>query len=286
MAGSSTGGSLISNDKLKQLYATMLECRLLGQHARQRRHSRQALYSASLGQEAISVGCVIDLEPGDTVFLAPGDSIAALVKGAELRELIGQLYASRSSGEPTLAHNIIGPVSDADKQLQLAKQLAQTNRQQRSSHVVVVFATAPAIAAPRWQRALRFASRHSLPLIIVVENKAGLDLPIRTPRDGFTRITVDGNDVVAVYRVAHESLERVRQAGGPVLIEGRAWQQAGKRVSRADNDPLIHMEQYLKARGLFSQRWKDKLLRQFSREIDSARKAARYLRASPQGAND
>ena len=34
---------------------------------------------------------------------------------------------------------------------------------------------------------------------------------LKAQRDGLTSITVDGNDVVAVYRVAYESLERVRQ---------------------------------------------------------------------------
>ena len=108
MAGSSTGGSLISDAKLKQLYATMLECRLLGQHALRLRNPRRALYSASLGQEAIATGCVIDLEPEDTVVLAPGGSIAGLVKGGELSELIAQLYSLRG-GEPGLARNIISP---------------------------------------------------------------------------------------------------------------------------------------------------------------------------------
>jgi TPP-dependent pyruvate/acetoin dehydrogenase alpha subunit len=285
MAGSSTGGSLISDAKLKQLYATMLECRLLAQHARRLRNPRRALYSASLGQEAMAAGCVIDLEPGDTVVLDPGVSIAGLVKGAELSELVAQLYPPRS-GEPMLAHNILSPSCDADQRLELANQSAQANQQKQTTSVVVAFATAPATASARWRRSLKFAARHSLPLIIVVENKAGLDLPLKAPRDGLTRITVDGNDVVAVYRVAHESLERVRQGGGPVLIEGRTWQQAGKRLRRAESDPLIHMERYLGARGLFSQRWKDQLVRQFSREIDSARKAARYLRASPLVAND
>jgi TPP-dependent pyruvate/acetoin dehydrogenase alpha subunit len=228
---------------------------------------------------------VIDLEPGDTVVLAPGGSIAGLVKGAELSVLIGQLYAP-SSGETRIAHNIITPSSTADQRFKLANQLAQVNQQKQTTNVVVAFSTAPAVASARWQRSLQSAARHSLPLIIVVENKAGLNLPLKVPRDGLTRITVDGNDVVAVYRVAYESLERVRQGGGPVLIEGRAWQQAGKRLRRAETDPLIHMERYLGARGLFSKRWKAQLVRQFSREIDSDREAARYLRASPQVAND
>jgi TPP-dependent pyruvate/acetoin dehydrogenase alpha subunit len=280
MAGSSTGGSLISDAKLKQLYATMIECRLLAQHALRLRNQRRAFYSASLGQEAIAAGCVIDLEPGDTVVLAPGGSITGLVKGAELSELIAQLYAPRGS-EPSLAHNII---SASDQGPAAANQLAQAKQQKKTTSVVVAFATAPATA--RWQGSLTFAARHSLPLILVVENKAGIDLPLKVPRDGLTRIAVDGNDVVAVYRVAYESLERVRQGGGPVLIEGRAWQLAGRRLRRAETDPLIHMERYLGARGLFSKRWKAQLVRQFSREIASARKAARYLRASPQVAND
>jgi len=285
MAGSSTGGSLISNEKLKQLYATMLECRLLTQHARRLRNPRRAPYSTSLGQEAIAAGCVIDLEAEDTVVLAPGLSIAGLVKGAELRVLLGQLYAPRD-GESGLGRNIISPCCGEDQLLELANELAKANKQQQTNRVVVSFATAPAAAFPRWQRSLKFAARHSLPLIIVVENKAGLDLPLKVPRDGLTRITVDGNDVVAVYRVAHESLERVRQGGGPVVIEGRSWQQAGKRVRRSESDPLVHMEEYLGARRLFSRRWKDQLVRQFSRKIASAQEAARYLRASPQAAND
>jgi acetoin:2,6-dichlorophenolindophenol oxidoreductase subunit alpha len=285
MAGSSTGGSLISDAKLKQLYATMLACRLLAQHALRLRNPRRALYTASLGHEAIATGCVIDLEPEDTVLLAPGGSIAGLVKGAELSEMIGQLYAP-SSGEARIAHNIITPFSTAEQHFKLANQLAQTNQQKQTTHVVVAFTTARAAASARWQRSLHSAARHSLPLIIVVENKAGLNLSLKVPRDGLTRITIDGNDVVAVYRVAYESLERVRQGGGPVLIECRTWQQAGKRLRRAESDPLLHMERYLGARGLFSKRWKAQLVRQFSREIGSAREAARYLRASPQVAND
>src|ERR1700732_954655 len=40
MAGNSTGGSLIDDVKLKQLYATMLQCRLLMEHGRRIRRSK------------------------------------------------------------------------------------------------------------------------------------------------------------------------------------------------------------------------------------------------------
>jgi hypothetical protein len=46
------------------------------------------------------------------------------------------------------------------------------------------------------------------------------------------------------------------------------------------------MERYLKAKTLFTSRWKDQLLNQFSRDLDAAVQTARYLRASPPLAND
>ena len=144
---------------------------------------------------------------------------------------------------------------------------------------MVAFATAPAAASARWQKSLKSAARKSLPLIIVVENKAGIDLPLKVPRDGLTRITVDGNDVVAVYRVAYESLERVRQGGGPVLVEGKTYRVSGQTKSspgrQAERDPLAHMERYLKAKKLFTARWKNQLMDEFSQELDAALRAAR-----------
>src|SRR5271155_2137794 len=98
-AGVSTGGSLISDAKLKQLYSTMLQCRLLTERAR-RAHSRNgsaAFYAASVGQEAIATGCAIDLRPEDTI--ASHESItsrviAGLVKGIPLNTTVAELYAN------------------------------------------------------------------------------------------------------------------------------------------------------------------------------------------------
>ena len=82
MAGNSTGGSLIDDAKLKQLYATMLQCRLLSERAgRLRTQPRSAaLYADAMGQEALATGFVMDLRPEDTIALAPRNSIAMLVE--------------------------------------------------------------------------------------------------------------------------------------------------------------------------------------------------------------
>ena len=102
----STGGSLISDAKLKQLYTIMLQCRLLTERAR-RAHNRNGsagLYAASVGQEAIATGCAIDLRAEDAI--ASHESIASriiagLVKGVPLNATVAELYADHVSPIPS-----------------------------------------------------------------------------------------------------------------------------------------------------------------------------------------
>jgi pyruvate dehydrogenase E1 component alpha subunit len=284
MAGTSTGGSLINDEKLKQLYATMLRCRLLTERARPLRRSKK-LSDASLGQEAIAVGCAIDLRPQDTVAVASHDSIVSLVKGAALSEVVAHLYARRNGAGGRTDNIITSASSDWGELFQASSNAAVANKRDNQGNVVMVFTSVAATALDGWHQALRMAARRSLPVIFVVENnpwaepaaraKNGVNkLPLKTQLDGVTSITVDGNDVVAVYRVAYESLERVRRGGGAVLIEAKPYRQHRQVLLNAERDPLTHMEQYLTAKKLFTARWKNELAQQFSRELDAVTKKA------------
>ncbi len=291
-AAASTGGSLIADTKLKQLYATMMRCRLLTERAlRLRKRGRSAgLFDASMGQEAIATGCVIDLLPADSIALEPHNSIAGLVKGVPLSAIAAELH---NQGAP--APNIITAAS-VEEQLGIATSVALANKRKKNSNVVIAFTCQAATALPCWHQALKRAAARTLPIIFVVENNPWEEAARLTERDeedlllqarkyGLTAITVDGNDVVAVYRVAYESLERVRQGGGPVMVEGKTYRTSGqlrRRNERSNGrDPLTHMERYLRAKKLFTPRWKNELIEQFSQELDAALKAARKLPASP-----
>jgi pyruvate dehydrogenase E1 component alpha subunit len=278
-AAVSTGGSLISDAKLKQLYSTMLQCRLLTERAR-RAHSRNgasAFYAASVGQEAIATGCAIDLRPEDTI--ASHESftsriIAGLVKRVPLNATVAELYASGL------------PSTTTEAQLSAATGLALANKREKNTAVVVAFTGKAVTALGAWHEALALSARRRLPLIFVVENNSRVkSAGARSDWEDFTRkaqsyglpgITVDGNDVVAVYRVAHESLERVRQGDGPVLIEATGYRQTDQ-TGRGEHDPLTRMEEYLAAKKLFQLRWKNRLVEKFSLELDAAAKAARKM---------
>ena len=262
--GAAHGGSLISDAKLQQLFATMMQCRLLTEFAQRRRSPGS--YSASLGQEAIATGCVIDLQPGDTIALARRDSIASLVKGVPLSDLVAQLHGRRKP-----APNIL-PGSSSSSQLSAVLAKALANRKQKNNHVVIAFTHKATSTRKSWHEALASAAKRTLPIIFVVENNPWVvkENPVaKTQKQyGFPIFTVDGNDVVAVYRVAYESLERVRQGGGPVLVEGKTYRL------QAERDPLTHMESYLRSKGLFTARWKNQIVGEFSRQLDAAIAAA------------
>ena len=159
--------------------------------------------------------------------------------------------------------------------------------------MVVAFTGKAVTALGAWHETLALSARRSLPIIFVVEDNSRVkSAGLRSDWEDFTQkalsyglpgITVDGNDVVAVYRVAHESLERVRQGDGPVLIEARAYRQTDQ-TGRGEHDPLTHMEQYLAAKKLFHARWKNRVVEEFSQELDAAAKAARKMQRSQRNA--
>jgi len=276
MAGHSTGGSLIDDTKLKQLYATMLQCRLLTEHGR-RIHRSKTVCEASLGQEAIAVGCAIDLRPQDTVAVASHDLLVSLVKGVALSDLVARMYGRPSTLQA--GQNIIGPSSRASGHGELyaaAGNVALASKRENDGKAVVVFSDAAAAASESWRQAVKIAARRGLPIIFVVENNPWAATPAKNgtanltrkaQTDGLTTITVDGNDVVAVYRVAYESLDRVRRGGGAVLIEAKPYRQHGQVLLNGDRDPLTHMERYLTAKKLYTTRWKNGIAQQFSREL-------------------
>jgi TPP-dependent pyruvate/acetoin dehydrogenase alpha subunit len=97
-------------------------------------------------------------------------------------------------------------------------------------------------------------------------------------------IPVDTQDVVAMYRVAHESIARAREGGGPTRIVGVRWAvtvrgRKGASVKAESEDAVTRLEQWLTARGLPAQEWRREIVAEFE-----ARRGKRDFGAQDQGA--
>jgi TPP-dependent pyruvate/acetoin dehydrogenase alpha subunit len=196
------GFSLISNRKLLALYSAMAECRRIaeGSVAISNGRGRRATAGSILGHEAALVGAAIDLLPSDTI-------ISAL--------------------RPEAALKAVNPAPSFTSGLVRATRAALAGKGDRS--VSLVFLGSTRTAQSSWIRALTLAVEQNLPILFVLLGPPGaLATPrtfdaIQVKRRGYSLpvIAVDGNDVVAVYRVASESLAHARKGHGPTLIDCR-----------------------------------------------------------------
>jgi pyruvate dehydrogenase E1 component alpha subunit len=262
------GFSLISNEKLIALYSNLLKCRMLEESARillQARHFNTDSHGA-LGHEASAVGVSLDLGPQDTIASSHLDCTTKLLHGAPLAKII-----SRLSARSIKARSI---------SLDRAVAAARANKKKKNGKIVVAFAAEAAAAQGDWHLAMLSARRHKLPMIFVshlhhpakfesesyhaeVEDVAGKIEVLHFPV-----IPVDGNDVVAVYRVASESITHARQRHSATLIECHLWD---------DDDPIENMERYLRRKGLFTPKLKRNIAAAFARELDAALHSAAKL---------
>jgi TPP-dependent pyruvate/acetoin dehydrogenase alpha subunit len=261
------GFSLISNEKLLELYSAMLKCRMIEERVRIlfKQNTFTGNYDSPVGQEAAAVGVAIDLLPEDNIVPLSRDFIPCFIKGLPLEKLFARLF------------NVIPPPSTIAAQLNITTSVALVNKTKKNNKIAVAFSSRGSTPLSFWHEALNSAGVHTLPIIFVSQNILSPEsvtpnpqtktkhLPLKTKAYSFPSITVDGNDVVAVYRVASEAIAHARKGNGPTLIECKRWKA---------NDPMLNMEKYLIRKGLFSEEFKRQVAAGFSKELDAAIKIA------------
>jgi TPP-dependent pyruvate/acetoin dehydrogenase alpha subunit len=269
--------SLISDDKLREMYTAMLRCRMLQERAAQlaTRSRRNGLRPTAIGHEAATVGVAIDLLPGDIIAAAHGDLLSGFLKGAPLSAALHPPLAASSNGHAPLP--LIPPASTAEAQLSIATGAAFAAKIRHNGSITIAFAGNLSAPAVLWRNTLAFAAAHKLPIIYVVQSDPSQDLSQIALDCGLAGIPVDGADVVAVYRVAYETITRMRRGNGPTLIECRQPDTSPANKAHHSRDPIQNMESYLTGKGLFTEKWKQQIVSAFGRELDAAAKSAGTL---------
>lgn len=240
--------SLISNEKLLALYASLLKCRKLSAHAGFGR-------KASI---APAVAVASDLQAGDTLSANGANLIARLVRGTSLSRVLQGLSSERPQSSAAI--------------LKAAVRAARGHKAKRKKRIAVVFCNQPFAVMKLWHDCLREAAAKRLPILFVCWATAnGEESESLAPVPRFPSMVVDANDVVAIYRVATEAATLARRGSGPTLIICQPWQGSkGKKSDPADTDPVLNMEYYLARKGLPTAELKAKTNLEFARELRTA----------------
>lgn len=250
--------SLIGNRKLRQIYSTMLQYRILEAHARKAFGGKPSMR----GNEAALVAAAIDLLPEDALAIADGIGIAGFLKQAPLKAIFGRLHQAAAEKSKKKHRRTASAASGDAAQAGIATGIALARSKETPGGITLAFLSNVSGHAETFA----FARIHKLPIIYVC---LGADLDEEEAQSyGFPAIPVDSNDAVAVYRVAYECILRARQGGGPSML---ACTTFPVELSEAKSqDPLRNMERYLTGKGLFTEAWKQKLIQAFENEVKQA----------------
>jgi TPP-dependent pyruvate/acetoin dehydrogenase alpha subunit len=199
------------------------------------------------GQEAICVGAAFTLGPRDRMCILHRDLGAHFVRGVTPDRYLAN-YMGReggvTGGKDGNMHfgdrklGCVGMVSMLPDMAQVAAGMALSFKMSSEPRVAMTFFGEGSTANGQWHEAMNFAGIHRLPVVFVLENNQfaystptdlefAVDPVQRAKTYGFPGVSVDGNDVEAVFEVARVATERAREGDGPTLIECHTMRMHG-----------------------------------------------------------
>jgi TPP-dependent pyruvate/acetoin dehydrogenase alpha subunit len=199
------------------------------------------------GQEAISVGSAYVLGPRDRMCILHRDLGAHFVRGVTPDRYLAN-YMGRADGvtrgrEGNMHFGdrelgCVGMVSMLPDMALVANGMATAFKVRREPRIAMTYFGEGSTANGQWHEAMNWAGIHRLPVVFILENNGfaystpnelefAVDPVERAATYGFEGVSVDGNEVEAVFEAAREAAERARGGGGPTLIECRTMRMHG-----------------------------------------------------------
>jgi pyruvate dehydrogenase E1 component alpha subunit/2-oxoisovalerate dehydrogenase E1 component alpha subunit len=202
----------------------------------------------SLGQEADAVGSAFALERRDVLSPLIRNLGSMLVKGAKPVEIVRQYMAKGDS--PTrgrelnihfgdLDRGFIGQISHLGDMVPVMTGVTLSFKLRGEARVGLVYVGDGATSTGSFHEGLNFAAVQRCPLVVVVENNgyaystplarqtAVAELKDKALAYGIPGVRADGNDVLAVFDVTKEAVDRARRGEGVTLIELMTYRRKG-----------------------------------------------------------
>lgn len=250
---------LIGNARLREIYTTMVEARLI------RKRTRKQSRGFAPGLEACWIAPAIDLHEGDLTSDPGVGPLLGYARRADRHR--PKALAGVLAGEPGAGQ--LGPAGKGLVRLWCAVGAALALRAAGSQSVVLAYVGQKELKAAEWTQLLRGLREADAPVIFVVLPEPGAkeDVAALARAAGVVGIPVDASDAVAIYRVAQESIVRARADGKPALIAGVPFLAAetGKII-----DPIEFLGEQLIARRVATNGWIAAVGKKFSARLASA----------------
>jgi TPP-dependent pyruvate/acetoin dehydrogenase alpha subunit len=235
------------------------------------------------GQEAVSAGAAFAMAPEDRLCILHRDLAAHIIRGVSPARILAQ-YMGRAMGvtrgRDGNVHfgdkdlGCVGMVSMLPDMMLVATGMAMAFKLRGERRCALTWFGDGSTSRGDFHEAMNWAGVQKLPVVFVLENNQyaystpldkqfAVDPVERAAAYGFVGVTVDGNDVEAVFDVTRAARERALAGDGPTLIEavtmrmhGHAAHDDMKYVPKEQveewrkRDPIDRQEGRLRALGV------------------------------------
>lgn len=233
-----------------QMYHDMVRIRMIeeGIADRYAEQEMRCPVHLSIGQEASAVGVCHALLHTDRVFSTHRCHAHYLAMDGNLNAMLAEIYGKAAGclggrgGSMHLsdpAKGLIASVPIVASSIPLAVGAALSDQIDGNKNVSVAFFGDASVEEGVFHESANFASLRKLPVLFVCENNLySVYTPLKDRQPsrpltelarahGMYSIHADGNDVMAVFKAAHEAVERARRDDGPtfLLLDTYRWRE-------------------------------------------------------------
>lgn len=270
----------LNDSQLIHIYTQLIRPRLIEEKMLVLlRQGKIAKWFSGIGQEAISVGTALAMDPDEYILPMHRNLGIFTVRNIPLHRLFSQFQGKpggftnsrdRSFHFGTQEYKIIGMISHLGPQMGVADGIALANVLAKKQKATAVFTGDGGASEGDFHESINVAAVWNLPVIFIVENNGyGLSTPSneqfrckqfvdKAIGYGIEGVQVDGNNILEVYHAISKITADIRSNPRPVLLECLTFRMRGHEEASGTKyvpqelfeewgrkDPIRNFEEYL-----------------------------------------
>lgn len=238
-----------SDQQLIQIYRELLLPRMIEEKMLNLlRQGKISKWFSGIGQEAISVGTVLAMDPEEYILPMHRNLGIFTGRGMSFHQLFTQWQGKKngfSKGRErsfhfgSQAHKVVGMISHLGPQMGIADGIALAHKLKKENLVTAVFTGDGGSSEGDFHESINVAAVWDLPVIFIIENNGyGLSTPSseqfrfksfteKGPGYGIPTKQVDGNNVLEVYDAVQEIRASILNDPKPWLLECMTFRMRG-----------------------------------------------------------
>jgi TPP-dependent pyruvate/acetoin dehydrogenase alpha subunit len=232
----------LDDARLRDLYRQMVLIRRFDELVLEHRLANKiyGVVHPYIGEEAVAVGVCAALRVSDRIVSTHRGHGHCIAKGADINRMLAELYGRRDGyckgkgGSMHIADFAIGMLGAngiVAGGMPIAAGAALAAQFEGKGNVAVSFFGDGATAEGAFHEAVNLSATWKLPIVFVCENNLYAtdsayaetqpvpNVAARAGAYGIPGVTIDGNDLFAVYESAWQAVENARAGKGPSIVE-------------------------------------------------------------------